>query len=332
MALTEKQERKIEAVLRYLHQYLEARFEQACRINPSMRRVRDDLMWHEMATVRQVLAEGKGFGPDKFVVVDILTSFDAVKKAAMWQPSDQHSIFSEIVSEAETEKQQAKMEGIGIRRIGDFYKAIDPSLEKAILLVQTWLWWDLGDAVDLTILDLQAERVAALRRAQMTPDLLAFYRLDMHNPTAELTGEDVVAFEVKRSRDMAQAFEGRRASEPGFQMIIKREATHSEALDSDALNLAQRLRAVEQIRRTNSVDPALRDHYAKIFQCSPEAVAADRVIAYEQEACAVVRSKMRSHADGEQALGEPYNFKLRQIELVRQKMARIEAAAKPKEG
>jgi len=327
MAAPDNVERKTDGVLRYLNQYLEARFDHASRINPSMRRVRDDLAWHELAAVRQILAEAKGFGPEKFVVVDILTSFDAGRKNALYSTTDQHTIFNEIVSEAESDKKQSNIEGASIRNIGDFYKAIDPSLERTVLLVQTWIWWDLPDAVDLHVLDLQADRVAALRRTEMSPGLLNFYRVDMGDANANLTIDDVVDFEVKRSAALAQAFEARRAAEPGHQMIIQRQAASNESVDSQILNLAQRLRVIEQVRKTNSVEPPLRDHYARIFQVGPETVTADRVVAYEQEICATVRQKIRAQMESDQPLGEPYDFKKKQIELVGQKMTRIQAAA-----
>ncbi|MCX7013490.1 MAG: hypothetical protein NTW86_13205 [Candidatus Sumerlaeota bacterium] len=329
MAASDKLTRKIDGILRYVLEYIEARFEHACRINPAMRHVRDDLVWQEMASMRQILASAKGFGPDKFFVVDILTSFDEKKKYALFNPTDQHNIFNEIVSEAEAEKEkQAKIEAATIRNIGDFYKAIDPSLGKAILLVQTWLWWDLPDALDLFVLDLQAERIAALRQREMTPDLLAFYRNEMNDPKADLSTQDVVNFEVKRSHEVAANFEKRRATDPGFQIIIKREAGPADALDAQILSLAQRLRVIEQVKRAGQLEPPLREHYAKVFQAAPEAVTPERVGAYEREICAGLRAKLRTQLETDSALGEPYNFKQKQLDLVRHKIAAVEAAAK----
>jgi hypothetical protein len=284
-----------------------------------------------MASIRQTLLSLKGFGPEKFVVVDILTAFEERKKTALFNPSDQNTLFSEIVSEAEAESQQT-MEGTLITNIGGFYKAIDPSLEKTILLVQTWIWWDLPDAIDLYLLDLQAERIVALAKTERTPELLAFYRGEINDPTAELSMADIVELEMNRSRKVGQGFITRREIDPGYKLIVKRDVRRDDALGAHVQDLAQRLRIIEQTRQGEAMAPMLCEHYAKLLHCPAEDVTPERVQGHETAIVAAACSRLHAMLGSQQMLGEPYDFKHRQIELVRQKVAMSEASAQAAAG
>lgn len=328
MDLNEKQGRKIDGVMRHVAEYMELRFAHACRINPELKRVKTDLTWHELASTRQTLGGLRSYGPDRYVIVDILTSFDEKKKGALFSQSDNQSLFPEIVSEAATEQQTA-MDIPGVRSVGDFYKALIPTLGETALLVQTWVWWDLPDAFDLYVMDLQADRIAALRKSEMNPQLNQFYRAEMDKGAedhSELTMDAVLQFELERTKNLAKAFELRRAEEPGFQKIIRRDALDDEDFGNHVQNLAQRLRVIEQARVNQSLDQPLLDHYGRIFNCEPAEVTCERVVKFEEENAATLRAGLQSMLDSDQSLGPPYNFKESQMDLVREKMSRAEAA------
>lgn len=328
MHITEKQHQKIDGLLAILREYLQVRFEHACRVNPNLRRMAEDLTWQQLATVRQIFAETKAFGPERYCVIDILTSFDARKKGALFSLTDQNTIFNEIVSEVGREKAQKKMEDVTITDLGSFYKTIDPATEDAVLLIQSWIWWDLPDALDLQVLDLQLERIKALSQSEMSPELLGFYRNETHDATADLNIADIVQFEVKRSREAAHAFTSRREHEPAFKAVVKRVPQPDTAIDAAILTMAQRLRVAEQVQKSGELDDTLRAHYGKVLHCAPEDVAAERVVALEREALANGRQQLRRMLESDGAGGEMFNFKLRQVEQVKEKLARIEAAAK----
>lgn len=329
MSVTEKQQQKIDGLLRYVREYLSARFDHACRINPILRRVADELMWQQLATVRQIVSELKSFGPERYMVIDILVSFDARKKGALFSLTDQNTIFNEIVSEVGREKAQKKMEGVTINDIGSFYKTIDPSIENAVLLIQSWIWWDLPDALDLYMLDHQLEHVKALVHTEMTFELLAHYRAEMNNPSADLKISDIVAFELKRAHEVASGFISRRRSEPGFKMIVKRDSMPDGAIEFVIMTLAQRLRIIDQVQKNPALDPTLKEHYVKTMRMDPESLTPERVMAIEREGFNVGKQQLRRMLENETALGEPYDFKLRQVELVKEKFGLIESAATP---
>ncbi len=320
---TERQMQKAEALLKVLRDYLQARFDHATRINPSMRRLADELMWQQLATVRQIFLELKSFGPERFVVIDILTSFDMRKRGALFSLSDQNTIFNEIVSEAGKEKEQKKFEGVTIGDIGSFYKAIDPSLEHAVLLIQSWIWWDLPDAMDLVLLDLQAERVKSLRQGGLTPEILSHYRQELNQPGAELTVNDAVALEMKRATEAATSFRHRRTLDPGYRLIIKRDPLPDASADALIQTMAQRLRVMEQVQKSG-VDATLKEHYSRMFKCDAEAVTPERIVAFEREALAASRAQLRRLLEGDGMWGEPYDYKQRQLGLISEKLARID--------
>jgi len=327
MAVTEKQQQKIDALLRYIRDYLQARFDHACRVNPTLRSVADDLIWQQLMVVHQIVEETKAFGPERFCVIDILTSFDMRKKNALFSLTDQNTIFNEIVSEVGREKAQKKMEGVTITDIGAFYKTIDPSVENSVLLIQSFIWWDLPDALDLLILDLQLDRMRSLKQTQMSPELLSFYRNEMNNMNAELTMPDIIAFELKRSRETAASFLNRRPQEPGYRMIVKRDNLPDSAIDGVINTMAQRLRAIEQMQKSDALDQTLKEHYGRVLRLEPDAVTPERAVAFEREAYAAAKQQLRKMLDAEHATGEPYDYKHRQIGLVKDKLQRIEAVA-----
>ncbi len=320
----EKVERKIDGLMVYLKEYLDLRFSHACRINPSIQRIREDLMWHEIASLRQVMAENKAWGPDKYVVIDILTSFDEKKITNLFTQTDNQQIFSEIVTEADTEKKKQQMDAEAIKDIGTFYKSIDPSLGATVLLVQTWIWWDLKDALILNLLDLQAERIAALQKMEMSTNLQVFYRNEMHLPEKSLTMEDVLAFELKRTRAIEERFNQRRQADPGYQIIIRRDPAPDKSFESQITALAHRLRVVDSIKKANKLDDAQKQYYAKLLRREPDSLTVEAALQCETSAIATARAALAKACADDQGLGEPYDFKKSQCKLAREKVARIE--------
>lgn len=326
MAVSEKQERKIQGLLRCLSEYLTARFEQAARINPSLRRVQNDLVWLELASVRQVFATLKGFGPDRIAVVDVLLSFDDKKKDSLYTLTNQSTIYNQIVTEEEEKKET--MEGRGIRDLTSFYKMLEPGLERIITLVQTWIWWDLKDAVDLHLIDLQADKIRALSRAQMTPEIAEYYRIEMQEAPKDLSIGHALAFEFQRAKRAAAAFEHRRDTDPQHKIILKRDRINDEELDAQTEQLTRCLREVEQVRKADELQPETREEYAIVFACPPDQVSKQRVLDRVQENLAAQRAKLRAMLDSEESWGEPYDFKEKQGDMVREKMARMEETAR----
>ena len=220
------------------------------------------------------------------------------------------------------------MEGFtGIEDIGAFYKAIDPSLGKTILLIQTWIWWDLKDTFELHLMDLQAERVAALTQTEMSTDLQTFYRNEMNQPSAELTIKAIIDFEVKRTRELGQRFERRRETAPGYRIIIKRDWEGDAEFSQIIQTISQRLRVIDKLTANGDLEGPQREFYAKLLDCPTDDVTAERIVSYEQDTVRSLLPKLHSQLETTKPLGKPYDFKKKQIELVRKKIARVEELA-----
>ena len=284
MALTDKAKQNVDGIMHYFNDFLDKRFGQARRINPSAGRAEMDMRLHMGEVMRHVLSEAKGFGPLRIGVADILSGTDTEKIRALFNPTDQVSLLNEIVPVAE-ELKQRRAGQLEIRDIRTLYRALDPSLEKILTLVQTWIWWDLPDSAERHRFDVQEQIIQNLRTCTLDQPLLDYYRQEMKTrPGVELTRADLVKFELARAKDIVDRFETRRLGEGGHEIIgVNLDREGSTEADACTIRLAKRLMAVEKMRLLGDTEPEknVRDYYAPQIGVPADRITAQAIVDYE---------------------------------------------------
>jgi len=75
-----------------LNDYLSIRFDQAIRINPRLRTLKQDLTYHEVESLRACLMGEKIFGTTRLLVANILMATTRKKRRGLLSATDQTSI------------------------------------------------------------------------------------------------------------------------------------------------------------------------------------------------------------------------------------------------
>ena len=278
MALSEKQKQRVDGIIRHINEFLDKRFAQARRINPRLASAEGDLRFHQLRTLRNTLEESKGFGFGRLMVGDILCSADEAKKRDLFNPSNQASIMREIVP-ADQDKPDSKSDKLEINEVKAVYKAIDPLLEKVVMLVQCWIWWDLRDAADLYRFEAQKQRLEFLQHCDMDQNVVEHYQREMGlKPENSVTKEEALKFELLRMREIVEKFELRLREEPGYQVVVASvEMEGTPEVDATCMRLGRRLMLVEKLRTQQTpLDEATRIFYSSHLGVSPESVSPRR--------------------------------------------------------
>lgn len=321
-------EQNVALVLKYLKQFMDLRFAHARRLNSKFKGVEADLKWHELECVKQVLARQKPLGEARVTPADLIVGFDGEKKRAVFMPKGQLSILNEIITKEDSSL--SKGGGDGIRDMSSFYKAVDPFLKGVVDIMQAWVWWDLPDAADMALIEMQFDKLRKLPRMQFNEQIAAYYKNDIKEPSMQA----IVDLEFYRTEDVVVPMVRRREGEENYQAIIARESEGGGAAtapaDQTIAQMSQRLRAVEMLK-AGQLDANLRDYYSKMLQCRPEEVAPERAIAVEEKALAQARQTLAQQLEAaEEGGGNPYNFKLRQAQEVVRQLEAIRAEVRPR--
>lgn len=238
-------DRNVDGILHYLRTYQEVREKQAVRINPRLAGIIGDLAWMNLEHLRQVLHKPKAFGGEKFRVADVLCSGDDLKRKALTSVTDQNSILPEIINRAD--EQTKRVAELTIHDSRTLFRAIDPSLENVVQLIQHWLFWDLPDAADLHHFDEQVRRLSHLAEMEIGDELKARYRQALGKRADEtIETHEILRFEIGRLEHIVARFVHRRDEEEPYQMIIGRDDNDGEPFDykgSQAEELRERVDA-----------------------------------------------------------------------------------------
>ncbi len=307
--LSPQQAKRVEGIVKLVKEFLDARFEHALRINPNISHVQEDLSWQQIVTLENILKDTKAFGPVRYYVCDILASDDEAKKDALFSSTDQNSIMNEIVNLTE-DTADRRIGILSIRDMRSFYKSLDPSLERIVELIQTWLWWDLPYAADIFCFDQEYHRILKLAKQSLNEKIADYYRKAMRRTgDVELTKHDILEYEVESLEHILKRLIKRVDNETGFDMILKRDKLPSEALDNMIINLARHKSNLKKIKEMDTITEELRKTYSKMLQVQPQDVTREMIIQYEQTSAYQLQIKVRDTLNLGQALGEPYNYK-----------------------
>lgn len=321
------QDRNVEGILHYMRDYLSVREQQAIRINPRIANIIDDLVWSQVANMKMVLEKQKGFGPERIRVADILVSEDELKRKALFSHSDQNSIIFEIINKSDEQKRA--MAELAIHNMRTLFRAMDPSLERIVELIQHWLLWDLPDASDLFHFDEQARRCSAICATTISQDLRARYRAAFHKrPEEAMTNSEIVNFELKRLEIILARFQQRRTEEEAYMMIIRRDEQPYSASNQEIVRLAKHLKTIELVEKTSGpLDASLIEYYATAFRCQPEEVSPEKILDLEKKNVADGKKSLENYLQDDRFLGEPYDYKKMQTQQLRDRHARHQAHA-----
>lgn len=324
MELTPQQQKKIEGICKKVKEYMDLRFAHAVRINPKISHVYDDMSWQQLESLKDVISSGKAFGPVKYLVADILTGDDESKRKALFSPTDQNSIMNEILNIKDKDDKKKTAGILGIKDMRSFYQALDPSLEKILELMQTWIWWDLGDACDIFHFELQVNRIIALRDNELTDNIVEYYRKIHKKAAEEINKEFILAIEMEKLKHLLDRFAACREADEGYQLILKRDEQPNNAIDIMIVNLTKRITAFEKVKTSNILDAALKDFYAKLYNIPPSEISKEKIIEMEDKAIGDLKNQLASSIKDGKVLGPPYDYKVHQMKSIHDQFIKLE--------
>lgn len=323
------QDRNVDGILHYLHDYLNVREQQAIRVNPKIANVIDDVVWAQVENLRQILQGLKSFGPERIRVADILVGDDELKRKALFSHSDQNSIVHEIIDRPDD--QRGRVAELAIHDMRTLFRAMDPSLENIVQLIQHWLLWDLPDAADLFHFDLQVARCAYLRTNPLTDEIRERYRTVLHKrPGDPILDKDILAFELQRLEHILQAFIGRRMEEKAYMMIIRRDEMVGSASNQEILRIAEHVRLLEALEKDSGpLPPALQEKYAKLLCRAPDEVTREQAIELEKKIISEAKRRLHGYLEDDRYRGEAYDYKKVQMHQLQERFAAEQKKCEP---
>ncbi len=323
------QDRNVDGILHYLHDYLNVRQQQAIRVNPRIANVIDDVVWAQVENLKQILQGLKSFGPERIRVADILVGDDDLKRKALFSHSDQNSIVHEIINRPDD--QHGRVAELAIHDMRTLFRAMDPSLENIVQLIQHWLLWDLPDAADLFHFDLQVARCAYLRTNPVTDEIRERYRAALHKrPGDTISDKDLISFELQRLEHILNSFVLRRAEEKAYMMIIRRDEMVGSASSQEVLRLAEHLRILEALEKESGPLPEqLKERYAKLLCRAVDEVTREQAIDYEKKLIAEGKRRLHGYLEDDRYRGEAYDYKKVQMQQLKERFTAEQKKCEP---
>jgi hypothetical protein len=315
--LNEQQQRCVGAILAHMKEYLDLRHELSIRANPRFASPWGDLQFLLLAQLRNTLENDKMWGPNRYVIGELLCSSDKAKIRDIFSPTHQSSIQSEIVERTD----KAGHKTSDILEIHDFktlYSAMDPAIANIAGVIQIYMWWDMPDACDLARFQFRANRFREIQRG-VPPHLAEFYRALIRKPdtAGPLTADDILDFEALQMRDALDAFCERREGEPGYKLILARRASASEAGSDQLIDaLAREILLLRKVERDEAIDDGIRGQLAQALGTQPAQLQKDAIVRYLKGVISDGKRRLKTALIDDIA-GEVYNFKASQADAMR---------------
>jgi len=303
-------EGKVQAIMRLMSEFLDTRFTQAMRINPRLENARKDLEWQQKMQLEIILRSNKSLGIEKFIVSDILMGDDERMKRRVMALNDQISVFHQIV-EVEEEKGKGT-EAVGVTNLRGLYKFIDPSLENFMVLVQSWVLWDLMDAAEFSrIAEDINDMMSLLSSATLPPEIEKNYRTvkNIENPSIKVDPEDVLIYRWHCIKLLLEKKKFELSEEPAYKMIVRRDPLKGTSLDSFIAKYYQSMAKIHSLRKSAALPEADRATYAAALGVKPEEMTAELALQFENMSLESAKEGIIQISKGESPLGAPYNLK-----------------------
>lgn len=322
--VTAAQRQATDLLVAQLQRYLDARYPTVSRLNPAIERSWEDLTTGEMMHIRLILNGTKAFGPVRHHVAETLIGDDEKKIRELIGLTTQNSIFPEVVeASSDKDEKHGSQRRIEIHDMRTLYKTIEPALQNAVSLVQTFLWFDFEDAIDLTRAEVKMARIAQYAQGGLNDPVRAWYREAMKRPEPP-TDEDIIVHELVLTRKSVEAFCGRRDGEDGYKRILARDPAPGESVETLAPAFAYQLNVCTRLRTGQTLDETLTAQFAQAMACEANQVTPERALAFAEKMVAETRRRLRAALNGTSP-GVPYNFKERQAQELRAKFEQARA-------
>lgn len=253
MSLSAKTSKRVHGILDRIKDYMDIRFAHAARVNPHIRHIYEDIRWQQLASLRLVLESSKAWGPDRYYVADVLCEDNELRKRSLFLPTDQNSILNEIINLKDKQETARRAGQLPIRDMRTFYTALDPSLERIVELIQTWIWWDIHDACDLVAFEHQHQVMQKVINIKIEGPVMDHYQRIFRKAASEITHKMVLEYELSRLDHIIKRIIERRSEDSGHEMIVKRDPkddnTIGEPYDYKQYQLSQLKNIQEQVMK-----------------------------------------------------------------------------------
>jgi hypothetical protein len=322
--LTDSAQRAVDRIMSNMQEYLDLRYLMISRANPRLETVWPDLAWQHMRQLRNTLSNDKMWGPNRYVIGEVLVSDDAQKVRDIWTPTNQNSIQTEVVEK--TEKIQHKTSDVlDVHDFRTLYGSLDPSIATVVGAIQCYMWWDLPDACDLAKFDFKAEIVRKVVAEGASAPMKEFYARQLKMDDGHLpSAEDITLCELRRMRACVDRFTERRNGEPGYQMIVARKPTDGDdSVDRLVSAIARELVLLRTIESGQPIDDAVKQQFAQALRVDPASLSTAMEVDYLHKMLADHRRRLRHMMTSGGAAGEAYAYKEAQAEAIRHKLEEL---------
>ena len=317
---TPAQKRAVEAILHQAQDYVDMRFEQVRRINPHIEAIWDDVSWQQMTGLRISLASDKSFGPVRCHVGETLLGDDLRRAAEFFNPNSQVNLLGEIIEERE--KETARTAGVlEIHDMRSLFRAVEPTLERIVTLLQTFVWWDLNDAVDLARFDKKLNMALSLREKAITPEIAEYYKSLMGVEEKPDT-YTAVTYELKMLEKTVESFRLRRSGDFGYRMIVMREKGHGDNVDTIIDAIASQNSLLKSLQGGSELEGSVRNQLAKAMNKDPNEVTPPAAMSFLESTVDKNKKRLKQSLLG-QSSGPPYNCKARDLQELEAQLEEI---------
>jgi hypothetical protein len=320
---TPAQRQAVETIIGEVQKYLNARYITISRIRPEVEKVWDDLVFQGVAQLQLTLSNSKPFGPVRYHVAETLVGDDERQARDFLSPAHTNSIMAEIVEAEDKAGATKRMEGtLEIHDLRTLFKMIEPSFTTTVSLVQTFIWWDFEDAMDLSRFEIKAQRVKLYMDGKLTDPVREWYqgRMQLKEQPSD---EDIITYELCQMRRSVESFCARRVGEPGYKRIICREQPASDPSDALVAVLANHLRLQAHLKAGNALDANLQGQIGVALSMESAEVTPEVALAYVDSLVEEARLALRSELNMTGRGGKPYFMKPRQEVKLREKFKGI---------
>ncbi len=316
-------ERHTDQIMARLNEFLSIRFDHAARINPRLKIIKQDLIYHEMANVRRCLMGDKIYGPSRKKVADVFLGDDDKQRKGLMSPTDQTSIQVELVSHCQDERTESTRGQIRIHDLKTFYASIDTDLASFLDLVETWIWWDILDAAELVRFEQKLGIVAHVRQGKLSPEMRKRYAgiiqasagaTEEEAAAQTISDEDVIKFEFSQLEKIRDQWALRRGNERGFMYVLKRDELPSQAQGAMLHMIAEKIREYDAIDQAGELSEDVLHRYAIELKILPEKLTRELILNHIKVVLLDEEREMVAQSDHEARLGSPYDYKSRLLE------------------
>jgi hypothetical protein len=327
--LQPQQQKRVDGIVALVKEFMDARFSHAVRVNPNIGHVYADLSWQQLVTLKEIIGDTKAWGPIRYYVCDVLCSDDEAKIRSLFTPSDQNSLMNEIVNLAE-DKADRRMGNLSIRNMRSLYKTLDPSLERIVELIQTWIWWDLQDVSDMYSFDIEYHRIVKLAKQPLTEKILVYYKKAMKkHGDDEINKKIILEYEVAKLEKIVNRLRGRLEDEPGYHIILKRDDLPSKTLDDIIVTMGKHIRNKQKVEAMGEITDEIRKLYAQTMNMPPQDLTKELILQQEQHSIHQLEESMQSILNLGRPLDEPYNYKMKHFLELEKRFMKLKNAVAP---